>query len=201
MRVRLRRLYMCDITSLRGRHTCSCVATFLDMVKNALMASLPHPTNISTTKGMHNHLRAHDSLFLEWLVFYAYVFSLLLMKRGGFILQFTSLYYSNGTVKGLFVWCQVCGHGGHLKHIRDWHKMETRCPAGCGHECFTQPAALWPCTPSTLCYMYILDNVSTNPHATHWCDTFVFWILKVLYVLLILHANWICQVVPSMHYS
>ena len=36
-----------------------------------------------------------------------------------------NLYCSNGTVKGLFVWCQVCGYGGHLKHIRDWHKTET----------------------------------------------------------------------------
>eukprot|EP00731_Ephydatia_muelleri_P024253 Em0016g524a len=43
---------------------------------------------------------------------------------------FSTCSVCNGTVKGLFVWCQVCGHGGHLKHIRDWHKTETRCPAG-----------------------------------------------------------------------
>ena len=32
----------------------------LDMVKSTLIASLPHPPNTSTTKGMHDHpLRAH----------------------------------------------------------------------------------------------------------------------------------------------
>ena len=56
---------MFDITSFRGRHSL-CVATFLDMVKSALIASLPHPPNTSTTKGMHDHpLRAHASSFLD----------------------------------------------------------------------------------------------------------------------------------------
>nr|XP_006637123.1 PREDICTED: WD repeat-containing protein 24 [Lepisosteus oculatus]XP_015215489.1 PREDICTED: WD repeat-containing protein 24 [Lepisosteus oculatus]XP_015215490.1 PREDICTED: WD repeat-containing protein 24 [Lepisosteus oculatus] len=38
-------------------------------------------------------------------------------------------------VKGLFVWCQGCSHGGHLEHIMNWLKSSSHCPAGCGHLC------------------------------------------------------------------
>jgi len=38
-------------------------------------------------------------------------------------------------VKGLFVWCQGCGHGGHLIHMKEWYKLNTHCPTGCGHKC------------------------------------------------------------------
>lgn len=38
-------------------------------------------------------------------------------------------------VKGLFVWCQGCSHGGHLEHIMSWLKSSAHCPAGCGHLC------------------------------------------------------------------
>lgn len=39
-------------------------------------------------------------------------------------------------VRGLWVGCQVCGHGGHLNHIRAWFaEGNTRCPGGCGHVC------------------------------------------------------------------
>ncbi|XP_056594885.1 GATOR complex protein WDR24 isoform X1 [Triplophysa dalaica] len=38
-------------------------------------------------------------------------------------------------VKGLFVWCQGCSHGGHLEHVMDWLKQSDHCPAGCGHLC------------------------------------------------------------------
>jgi len=38
-------------------------------------------------------------------------------------------------VKGIFVWCQGCGHGGHLKHIQEWLSINAQCPAGCGHLC------------------------------------------------------------------
>lgn len=38
-------------------------------------------------------------------------------------------------VKGLFVWCQGCSHGGHLEHIMKWLKSSAHCPAGCGHLC------------------------------------------------------------------
>uniref|UniRef100_T1J8H5 GATOR2 complex protein WDR24 n=1 Tax=Strigamia maritima TaxID=126957 RepID=T1J8H5_STRMM len=38
-------------------------------------------------------------------------------------------------VKGLYVWCQGCSHGGHLHHWRTWLEKNRWCPAGCGHCC------------------------------------------------------------------
>ncbi|XP_068715424.1 GATOR2 complex protein WDR24-like isoform X3 [Montipora capricornis] len=38
-------------------------------------------------------------------------------------------------VKGPNVWCQGCGHGGHLTHMREWFANHIWCPAGCGHMC------------------------------------------------------------------
>ena len=38
-------------------------------------------------------------------------------------------------VAGVYVWCQGCGHGGHLEHIEDWLRNSVNCPAGCGHSC------------------------------------------------------------------
>ena len=39
-------------------------------------------------------------------------------------------------VLGLWVACQVCGHGGHLKHVQWWLRNgNTGCPEGCGHSC------------------------------------------------------------------
>ncbi|XP_032814997.2 GATOR2 complex protein WDR24 isoform X2 [Petromyzon marinus] len=38
-------------------------------------------------------------------------------------------------VRGLFVWCQGCSHGGHLNHIMDWLQTSPYCPTGCGHLC------------------------------------------------------------------
>jgi hypothetical protein len=42
--------------------------------------------------------------------------------------------------RGLFVWCQGCGHGGHLQHMREWfvEKKATLCPTGCMHACNLQ---------------------------------------------------------------
>ena len=45
------------------------------------------------------------------------------------------LFVSNTTVRGLLAWCQGCGHGGHLRHIKDWFKKDRSCPTGCGHNC------------------------------------------------------------------
>lgn len=43
-------------------------------------------------------------------------------------------------VSGLFVWCQGCGHGGHLEHMQAWFtSSSTVCPAGCGHACDLRP--------------------------------------------------------------
>lgn len=38
-------------------------------------------------------------------------------------------------VKGLYVWCQGCSHGGHLPHVKEWFSKRQLCPAGCGHRC------------------------------------------------------------------
>ena len=39
------------------------------------------------------------------------------------------------TVSGIFVWCQGCGHGGHLEHMKSWFGNNKQCPAGCLHNC------------------------------------------------------------------
>ncbi|XP_045612985.1 GATOR2 complex protein WDR24 isoform X2 [Procambarus clarkii] len=41
----------------------------------------------------------------------------------------------HGIVRGLFVWCQGCSHGGHLQHMMQWMANNKSCPAGCGHLC------------------------------------------------------------------
>eukprot|EP01132_Coremiostelium_polycephalum_P001973 gene1973-2427_t len=38
-------------------------------------------------------------------------------------------------VKGSFVWCQGCGHGGHLQHLKSWFDKNDHCPSGCSHIC------------------------------------------------------------------
>lgn len=38
-------------------------------------------------------------------------------------------------VRGLYSWCQGCGHGGHLTHFIKWFKSNRECPGGCGHHC------------------------------------------------------------------
>ncbi|KAN0024868.1 hypothetical protein ACTFIV_009277 [Dictyostelium citrinum] len=40
-------------------------------------------------------------------------------------------------VKGMWVWCQGCGHGGHLEHMKSWFidKNQKSCPTGCTHIC------------------------------------------------------------------
>ncbi|TYZ60383.1 hypothetical protein PybrP1_003652 [[Pythium] brassicae (nom. inval.)] len=38
-------------------------------------------------------------------------------------------------VRGLYVWCPVCSHGGHLEHLADWFDHEDVCPTGCSHRC------------------------------------------------------------------
>lgn len=40
-------------------------------------------------------------------------------------------------VRGLQLWCQVCGHGGHFREMKNWFsKKDALCPTGCGHLCF-----------------------------------------------------------------
>ncbi|XP_052812838.1 GATOR complex protein WDR24-like isoform X1 [Mya arenaria] len=38
-------------------------------------------------------------------------------------------------VKGMFLWCQGCSHGGHIQHMKDWLSRNIECPTGCGHVC------------------------------------------------------------------
>ncbi|KAL7543588.1 hypothetical protein ACHAXR_012881, partial [Thalassiosira sp. AJA248-18] len=42
-------------------------------------------------------------------------------------------YLCHEPVKGIFVWCPGCGHGGHLDHALEWFAMNEVCPTGCGH--------------------------------------------------------------------
>eukprot|EP00741_Cyanophora_paradoxa_P003775 tig00000093_g3669.t1 len=46
----------------------------------------------------------------------------------------------NEPVRGLYVWCQGCQHGGHLHHLQEWFARSGLCPAGCGHECGLAPS-------------------------------------------------------------
>ncbi|XP_003376470.1 WD repeat-containing protein 24 [Trichinella spiralis] len=39
------------------------------------------------------------------------------------------------TIRGLFLWCPGCMHGGHLNHIESWFRSHSSCPTGCGHKC------------------------------------------------------------------
>jgi Zinc-ribbon, C4HC2 type len=41
----------------------------------------------------------------------------------------------HSVVRGLLVWCQGCGHGGHVHHLKQWMSRRSGCPAGCGHQC------------------------------------------------------------------
>ena len=40
------------------------------------------------------------------------------------------------TVKGLWIACPLCNHGGHVKHVNEWFGEHDVCPVpGCGHAC------------------------------------------------------------------
>jgi len=38
-------------------------------------------------------------------------------------------------VRGVYVWCPGCGHGGHIDHLQEWFAANSECPTGCGHRC------------------------------------------------------------------
>ncbi|KAG1474356.1 hypothetical protein G6F56_000406 [Rhizopus delemar] len=50
------------------------------------------------------------------------------------------------TVKGLYVWCQGCNHGGHLAHMKEWFATEKLCATGCGHTCILRSLLSLPGT-------------------------------------------------------
>eukprot|EP00003_Mantamonas_plastica_P009252 TRINITY_DN18626_c0_g1_i1.p1 TRINITY_DN18626_c0_g1~~TRINITY_DN18626_c0_g1_i1.p1 ORF type:complete len:360 (-),score=62.31 TRINITY_DN18626_c0_g1_i1:4-1083(-) len=41
------------------------------------------------------------------------------------------------SVRGLSNYCLNCGHGGHVKHMKQWFANNQSCPVGCGCECQT----------------------------------------------------------------
>jgi len=63
-------------------------------------------------------------------------------------------------VRGMFVWCPGCGHGGHLDHAIEWFggsdfgsngELREFCPTGCGHKCnFVQHIKAFPRTNSLM---------------------------------------------------
>ena len=40
-------------------------------------------------------------------------------------------------VRGQYMWCQRCGHGGHLNHMTKWFEKNVECPSGCGCKCWS----------------------------------------------------------------
>ena len=43
--------------------------------------------------------------------------------------------FCHEVVKGIYVWCKTCSHGGHLVCERFWFTKNKECPTGCGHLC------------------------------------------------------------------
>lgn len=37
--------------------------------------------------------------------------------------------------RGIYSFCGVCFHGGHIDHIKNWFNHHDECPYGCGHRC------------------------------------------------------------------
>ncbi|KAG2220306.1 hypothetical protein INT45_009939 [Circinella minor] len=62
------------------------------------------------------------------------------------------------TVRGLYVWCQGCNHGGHLEHMREWFDNEDKCPTGCGHSC-TLPSLVNSELPSSNNYTNAMTTI------------------------------------------
>jgi len=42
-------------------------------------------------------------------------------------------------VRGLFTFCEMCKHGGHLRHMVNWFSKNSFCPTGCGCQCRFSP--------------------------------------------------------------
>jgi hypothetical protein len=49
-------------------------------------------------------------------------------------------------VRGLFTVCDMCGHGGHVRHLTTWFASHNECPTGCGCNCVLRSAP--PSSPS-----------------------------------------------------
>ncbi|XP_074036380.1 WD repeat domain 24 isoform X2 [Leptinotarsa decemlineata] len=63
------------------------------------------------------------------------------LQRGGWLCdrchssEYALCTICNQVVKGLYVWCQGCSHGGHLMHIKQWISSHKECATGCRHLC------------------------------------------------------------------
>lgn len=44
-------------------------------------------------------------------------------------------------VKGSAILCFLCGHGGHVQHMRIWFETDSECATGCGCQCLHYGAA------------------------------------------------------------
>ena len=70
-------------------------------------------------------------------------------------------------VKGMFVWCSGCGHGGHLECALEWFggsgggcSMDV-CPTGCGHRCECFVSDLMPisvCASVSFCDALVVSR-------------------------------------------
>ena len=40
-----------------------------------------------------------------------------------------------GSLRGLYVFCPECFHGGHPEHLKSWFSSNADCPVGCGCKC------------------------------------------------------------------
>jgi hypothetical protein len=74
-------------------------------------------------------------------------------------------------VKGMYVWCPGCGHGGHLDHALQWFgglsgkPVREVCPTGCGHKCnMLQPLSAFPRTESISQLVQFSDQIDMLPH-------------------------------------
>jgi hypothetical protein len=73
-------------------------------------------------------------------------------------------------VKGMYVWCPGCGHGGHLDHALQWfggssgNSVREVCPTGCGHKCnMLQPLSAFPRTEAFCQPVQSTDQINTLP--------------------------------------
>jgi len=52
-----------------------------------------------------------------------------------FIFFFSFGLFSRIPCRGIYSFCGVCFHGGHIDHIKSWFNHHDECPYGCGHRC------------------------------------------------------------------
>lgn len=46
------------------------------------------------------------------------------------------------SVRGSVNCCVVCGHGGHMIHMKEWFDENEACPTGCGCKCLFETTSL-----------------------------------------------------------